>query len=75
MLTTIQECIDALGGRARVRELTGATTHDVSNWLRAGRFPARLHHFLAVEWLLLKHGLPVDPKVFGQYLGPDDEGT
>ena len=41
MLETAAEVINALGGTAAVRQLTGAKTSSVvSNWKTFGRFPA-----------------------------------
>ena len=48
-LQTAREVIEALGGAAATRALTGKTPQHIWNWKSAGRFPAETYLIMSNE--------------------------
>ncbi len=62
-LKTVGEIIDAIGS-AQLRKLSGQRSKSaVSNWRRAGRFPAKTFYLFTSE--LARRGLSADPALWG----------
>jgi hypothetical protein len=61
-LKTAQEVFDALGGTAKVAELTGVKYNAASNWKSFNRFPART--FLSLQSALEAKGLRAAPELW-----------
>lgn len=62
-LKTSDEVIDALGGTARVAELTHRLPQSVSNWRKAGRLPSDT--FLIISGALKSKGMAAPPSLWG----------
>jgi hypothetical protein len=62
-LQTVAEVFEALGGIAKVAELTGVRYNAASNWKSFNRFPART--FLLIQTELDAMGLRADPDLWG----------
>jgi hypothetical protein len=70
-LRTTAEVIEALGGRARVAELTGRTAKQVWDWAEEVSFPSR---YFAVMWLeLAVRGYSAPLALWGQTLSRNRE--
>lgn len=57
-LHTADEVVDALGGTRVVAELFGRTDPAVSNWRKAGKFPAHTYRLLTIELEKIGHTAP-----------------
>lgn len=63
-ICTIEEVVDAVGGRSAAAELAGLTSPNaVSNWKARGRIPAELFFLFARK--LRTVGKRPDPALFG----------
>lgn len=62
-LQTVTAVIEALGGDAATRLLTGRKQNYISNWKAAGRFPAPT--FLIISNELDLRGYRASPKLWG----------
>jgi hypothetical protein len=62
-LKTAADVFDALGGIAKVAELTGVKYNAASNWKSFNRFPART--LLLIQTELDAMGLRADPDLWG----------
>jgi hypothetical protein len=66
MINTVADLIQVLGGTTAAAKLFGVNPPNVSNWKKAGRFPAR--YCLPVKELCQERGLEVNRELFGLQL-------
>lgn len=71
-LKTTGQVIAALGGHARVAEMTGTTYKRVWDWGAGTTFPSR--HFLLMWLALAGRGFAAEPSLWGQTAGQANEG-
>lgn len=62
-VTQATDVFDALGGIAKVAEITGTTYNAACNWKSFNRFPSRT--FLLLQSELDTKGLRADPSLWG----------
>jgi hypothetical protein len=70
-LETCAEVMKALGGPARVSELTGARYGTVWPWSESETFPSR--YYVVMTWALKKKRLRAPPALWGQVAIPEME--
>jgi DNA-binding transcriptional regulator YdaS (Cro superfamily) len=66
MINTVADLIRTLGGTKAAAGLFGVTPPNVSNWKKAGRFPARF--CLPIKELCQARGIEVNRELFGLQL-------